>query len=80
MNSRSSETDTPRVHGIFVERARSHACDKGLSLTELVETSTISEDRLLNIFDGKATNITLREIAGISLALGVSLEALLGFE
>ena len=65
------------MQGIFVERARSYACNSGLSVTELVKASTIEEDRLINIFEGKAPDITLREIAGISLALGVSLEVLL---
>tara|TARA_R110000823_G_scaffold106375_5_gene224985 strand:+ start:989 stop:1180 length:192 start_codon:yes stop_codon:yes gene_type:complete len=62
---------------MFVERARSYACNSGLSVAELVQASTIEQDRLLNIFEGKAPDITLREIAGISLALGVSLEILL---
>lgn len=70
-------SDKPSVHRIFAEKARTIACSGDLSLPELGRESTIAEDRLLTIFEGNAPDITLREIAGISLALGVSLDRLL---
>jgi hypothetical protein len=77
MSSRNRGSGIPSVHGIFVERARAVARNSGLTLVELVKASTIGEDRLLSIFEGKASDITLRELAGISVALGVPVETLL---
>ena len=77
MSSRHRGSEKPSVHGIFAERARSLACNSGIALDDLVQASTIDEDRLLSIFGGDAPDITLRELAGISVALGVPVETLL---
>lgn len=54
-------------------------CNKrGLSLKELSASTSIDEDRLISIMDGQASEITLSEIAGLSIGLGVSLAVLLG--
>lgn len=65
------------MQGTFLKRARSIACNSGIPLDEIVLASTINEDRLVSIFEGEASDITLRELAGISVALGVPIETLL---
>lgn len=54
-------------------------CKKtGISVAQLSHASAIDVERLHSIMDGKATEITLREIAGLALGLGTSLAVLLG--
>ena len=54
-------------------------CKKtGITVAQLALDSAIDVDRLHSIMDGKATGITLREIAGLALGLGTSLSVLLG--
>ncbi|KMS51604.1 hypothetical protein [Sphingobium cupriresistens] len=54
-------------------------CKKmGLSLAQLALASAIDVERLHSIMDGKAKEITLREIAGLALGLGISPSVLLG--
>lgn len=77
MSSHSRRARKSSVHGTFVERARSIACNSGIALDDIVQASTINEVRLVSIFEGEASNITLRELAGISVALGVPIETLL---
>lgn len=50
----------------------------GYPIADLVQNSAIPERRLRSIFDGAAKDITLREIAGLALALNVALDVLLG--
>lgn len=77
MSNRNRGSNAQSVHRTFVKKARETAYSSGITLDELANSSTINEDRLLSIFEGKASDITLRELAGISLALGVSVEQLL---
>lgn len=66
------------VNGNFGANARRVASEGGHPIAELVETSAIPEDRLRSIFEGFASDITLREIVGMSVALNVTLDVLLG--
>lgn len=66
------------MNGKFGANARKVAIDGGHPISQLVQSSAIPEDRLRSIFDGIASDITLREIAGISIALNVALDVLLG--
>ena len=54
-------------------------CNKaGMSVPQLALASAIDVERLHSIMDGKARDITLREIAGLAFGLGTSLSVLLG--
>lgn len=54
-------------------------CNKaGMSVPQLALASAIDVERLHSIMDGKARDITLREIAGLVIGLGTSLSVLLG--
>jgi DNA-binding Xre family transcriptional regulator len=54
-------------------------CSKaGMSVAQLALASAIDVERLNSIMNGKARDITLREIAGLALGLGTSLSVLLG--
>lgn len=70
---------TPKtgLHGILVKQATIQSKQRGLSISELASASIIEEERLNGILSGQAGDITLRELAGLSLALDVSLTALL---
>lgn len=78
MNVHFRGPEAQSVNGKFGANARKVAIDGGHPIAELVRSSAIPEDRLRSIFDGVASNITLREIAGLSVALNVALDVLLG--
>lgn len=65
------------LHGILGKQATIQSEQRGLSISELSSASIIEEERLSGILSGQAGSVTLRELAGLSLALGVSLAALL---
>lgn len=65
------------VHDTLRARVRAEADKNGLMLDELAAASAIPATRLQAIFEGKATDITLRELAGLSLALNVPVAILL---
>ncbi|SEK03793.1 hypothetical protein SAMN05518849_13148 [Sphingobium sp. AP50] len=78
MNVHFRGPNAQNVNGNFGANARRAASEGGHPIAELVKTSAIAEDRLRSIFDGVATDITLREIASMSVALNVTLDVLLG--
>jgi hypothetical protein len=49
----------------------------GMPLPDVSTESGIPEERIVEILDGQSRDITLRELAGLSLALGVSLPDLI---
>lgn len=65
------------LHGILGKQVTIRSEQRGLSISELSSASIIEEERLSGILSGQADGVTLRELAGLSLALGVSLAALL---
>lgn len=78
MNVHFRGPDARSVNGNFGKNARKVAKEGGYPIAELVQSSAIPEDRLRSIFDGVALDITLREIAGMAIALNVTLDVLLG--
>lgn len=78
MNVHFRGPDAQSVNGSFGRKARLAAIESGQPIAELVQTSAIPETRLRSIFAGAANDITLREIAGLSMALNVALDVLLG--
>lgn len=65
------------VYGTFVEQVSKAIEARGISRPALSTNSGIAEERLLSILGGHPREVTLRELAGLSLALGVSVAALL---
>lgn len=78
MNVHYRGPDAQVANGKFGRIARRAACEDGRPIAEVALSSAIPEDRLRSIFDGVASNITLREIVGLSIALNVALDVLLG--
>lgn len=70
-------TSRADLHGILRKQATIRSKQCGLSLSELATASIIEETRLSGILTGEADGVTLRELAGLSLALDVPLTALL---
>lgn len=65
------------LYGTFVKQVSLTTESRGLSWTILASKSGIAEERLSSILNDKAREVTLRELVGLSLALGVTLAALL---
>jgi DNA-binding Xre family transcriptional regulator len=65
------------LYGTLVKQVITTASERGMSEPRLATDSGIAEERLTSILAGQAQEVTLRELAGLSLALGVSLTALL---
>ncbi|HEX7954985.1 MAG TPA: helix-turn-helix domain-containing protein [Burkholderiales bacterium] len=70
-------TSSADLHGILRKQAIIRSKQRGLSLSELATASIIEETRLSGILTGEADGVTLRELAGLSLALEIPLTALL---
>lgn len=77
LNMHSRGTPKPDLHDILRKQTIIRFKQRGLSLSELAAASIIEETRLSGILTGEANGITLRELTGLSLALGVPLTALL---
>lgn len=77
VNMHSRGTSKPDLHDILRKQTIIRFKQRGLSLSELAAASIIEETRLSGILTGEANGITLRELTGLSLALGVPLAALL---
>lgn len=77
MNVHFRGPDARSVNGNFGINARRIASEGDHPIAELVQSTAIPEDRLRSIFDGVASNITLREIVGLSIGLNVDLDVLL---
>jgi DNA-binding Xre family transcriptional regulator len=67
-----------RLYGALVKQVSTTASERGISNPTLATESGIPEERLNLILEGQAQEVTLRELAGLSIALDVSLTALLG--
>ena len=65
------------LRGILRKQTIIRSKQRGLSLSELATASIIEETRLSGILTGEVDDVTLRELAGLSLALDVPLTALL---
>lgn len=65
------------LYGTFVKQVSLTTESRGLSWTSLANKSGMTEERLSSILSDKPREVTLRELVGLSLALGVSLAALL---
>lgn len=65
------------LYGTFVKQVSLTTEARGLSRVNLANKSGIAEERLTSILSDRAREVTLRELVGLSLALGVSLAALL---
>ncbi len=69
-----------RSSGIYdnlVKQVNETITERGISRLNLAVESEIDEERLTSILDKQTREVTLRELVGLSLALGVSLAALL---
>ena len=65
------------IYGILVKQVSEMTKARGMSQPDLVSESGIAEERLTSILRGQSREVTLRELVGLSLALGVPLAALL---
>ena len=66
-----------KLYGTLVKQVSATASERGMSRLRLATESGIAEERLSLILGGHAREVTLRELAGLSVALDVSLTALL---
>lgn len=69
-----------RVNDVYASlhiRAKAEADKKNLTIGDLAAASTLPEERLQAIFDGRAREITLRELAALSMALDIPIIDLL---
>lgn len=65
------------IYGNLVKQVSEMTKARGMSQLDLATKSGISEERLTSIMRGQSREVTLRELVGLSLALEVSLAALL---
>jgi transcriptional regulator with XRE-family HTH domain len=65
------------IYGILVKQVSEMTKARGMSQPDLASESGIAEERLTSILRGQSRDVTLRELVGLSLALGVPLAALL---
>lgn len=65
------------IYGNLVKQVSEMTKVRGMSQPDLATESEIAEERLTSILRGQSREVTLRELVGLSLALGVSLAALL---
>lgn len=65
------------IYGNLVKQVSEMIKVRGMSQPDLATESGIAEERLTSILRGQSREVTLRELVGLSLALGVSLAALL---
>ena len=77
MTMQNRGTSRADLRGILRKQAIIRSKQRGLSLSELASASIIEETRLSGILTGEVDDVTLRELAGLSLALDVPLTALL---
>ena len=74
---RHSEGNTITTYALLHRRANAEIERCGLTIIELSNASQIGVDRLQSILDGRAREVTLRELAALALAIGVTVTALL---
>lgn len=77
MTMQNRGTSRADLRGILRKQTIIQSKQRGLSLSELATASIIEETRLSGILTGEVDDVTLRELAGLSLALDVPLTALL---
>ena len=77
MTMQNRGTSRADLRGILRKQTIIQSKQRGLSLSELATASIIDETRLSGILTGEVDDVTLRELAGLSLALDVPLTALL---
>jgi hypothetical protein len=65
------------VYGTFVRQVSEQSKSRGMTPIILSSESGIASERLTSILDGQSREVTLRELVGLSLALGVPLSSLL---
>lgn len=65
------------LYGTLVKQVIETSQARGISLLNLALESGMAEERLTSILGGQPCEVTLRELVGLSLALGVPLAALL---
>jgi len=65
------------IYGNLVKQVSEMTKARGMSQLDLATKSGIAEERLTSIMRGQSREVTLRELVGLSLALEVSLAALL---
>ena len=65
------------IYGNLVKQVSEMTKVRGMSQPDLAIKSGIAEERLTSILLGQSREVTLRELVGLSLSLGVSLAALL---
>lgn len=75
IQSRVSECD--KIYSILVKQVTRAIKQREMSLLNLSTESGIAQERLAAIIEGRSREVTLRELAGLSLSLGVSLETLI---
>jgi hypothetical protein len=77
MSSFVSVRDVDMIYEAFRQRIIEVYTLSGVSTDNMVLHSCMSAERINSIVNGTAREITLREVAGLSIALNVSVERLL---
>ncbi len=65
------------VYAFLPVRAKAEADRKALTIGDLAVSSTIPEPRIRDIFEGRAQQITLRELVALSMALDIPVTELI---
>jgi hypothetical protein len=77
MRSATKDSDVDDLYAALLQRTRAEADRAGLTPRELAAEAAISEDRALSIVEGSARDVTLWELVGVALALGLPVTSLL---
>lgn len=77
MTGHNREGRVNDVYSVLLTRAKAEADRKSLTISDLAVSSSITENRLNDIFEGRAREITLRELTGLSIALDIPVADLL---
>jgi len=66
-----------RIYATFFARAKAQAKMRRLTISDLAESTTMSEERIAAILEGFARDVTLYELAALSVVLDISVTDLL---
>jgi len=75
MHDRSNKSTS--IYGTLVKRINENTKLRGITPLNLASASDIASERLTSILNGHSREVTLRELVGLSIALDISLSALL---
>ena len=77
MTMQSRVNECAKIYSILIKQVTRAIKQREMSLLNLSTESGIAQERLTAIIEGRSREVTLRELAGLSLSLSVSLETLI---